>query len=115
SDWQNTINIFANDSALIQKSENSFYYGYNLSPLELSRTVKALNPGEISLVLQKEPSLFTVVQMVKVINKNTYLDYDLVKDQVKEIYYFEKRKELLNKYLHQLYSKYNVELNKVDE
>ena len=113
--WTNAKGIFENDTAVVSKFNNSFLYGYRLSPLELARTVKALDPGEISLVVQKEPSLFTVVQLVKTVNKNTVPDFYLVKDDVEEIYYFEKRKELFEKYMDKLYSKYNVELKKVDE
>ena len=115
NDWNNAKYDFENDSSVVSSSSNEFLYGYRLSPLDLSRTVKALNPGEISLVVQKEPSLFTVVQLIKIIDKNTVPDFNLVKDEVEEIYYFEKRKELFQKYLDQLYSKYKVELKKVDE
>lgn len=115
SNWITAKKIFENDSSVTFISDEDFYFGYRLSPLHLSRSVKALNAGEISLVIQKEPSLFTVVQLVKIINKNTIPDFSLVKNEVEEIYYFEKRKELFGKYLEQLYSKYNVELKKVDE
>lgn len=115
SGWNNARSVFENDTAVISKFNDSFLYGYRLSPLELSRTIKALDPGEISLVVQKEPSLFVVVQLVKTVDKNTVPDFYLVKDDVEEIYYFEKRKELFEKYLDKLYSKYNVELKKVDE
>ena len=77
--------------------------------------MQALNEDEISLVIQKEQSIFTVVQKVKEVSRNTIPEFDLVKDEVEQIYYYEKQKEIYNDYLEKLYSKYKVELKKVDE
>lgn len=115
TNWAQAVKIFEKDSGFVSKSENVFLYGYQISPLQLGRVTQELYPNEISLVIQKEPAVFTVVQMVKTIAANTIADFSFVKNEVKEIYYFQKRKELFAKYLDELYSKYKVELKKVDE
>ena len=115
TDWKNAEQVFENDSSIVDKSGGSFFFNYSLSPLDYSRLVKALNPGEISMVMQKEPSLFAVVQMVKIISKDSVPEFYLVKDQVEEMYFYNKSQELYGEYMEKLYSKYNVELKKVDE
>jgi len=115
TNWNQAVKIFEIDSGFVSKTENVFLHGYQLSPVQLGRIVRELYPNEISLIIQKEPSVFAVVQMVKTIAADTIADFNFVKKEVKEIYYFQKRKELFAKYLDELYSKYKVEIKKVDE
>ena len=115
SSWKEAKVKYETDSFFVSQSDETFNLGYKISPLELSRTIKVMLPGEISLVVKKEPALFTVVQLVKIIEKNTVPEFNFVKNEIEEMYYFGKRKELLSEYLNQLYSKYKVELKKVDE
>jgi len=115
SNWNQACKIFEKDSGFVSRSDETFLYNYQLSPLHLSRIVKEMNLNEISLIVEKEPTIFTVVQMVKILSKNAVADFNFVKKEVKEIYYFQKRKELFSKYLDELYSKYKVEIKKVDE
>lgn len=115
SNWNQAAKIFEKDSGFVSRSDEIFLYNYQLSPLHLSRIVKELNPNEISLIIEKEPTIFTVVQMVKILSKDAVAEFNFVKKEVKEIYYFQNRKESFSKYLDELYSKYKVEIKKVDE
>lgn len=115
TNWNQAGKIFEKDSGFVSRSDESLLYNYQLSPLHLSRIVKEMNPNEISLIIEKEPTIFTVVQMVKILSKDAVAEFNFVKKEVKEIYYFQKRKELFSKYLDELYSKYKVEIKKVDE
>ena len=115
NDWNTLANLLNNNPTVLKVSENKFYYNYELSPLHVQRAIKLLKPGEVSIVIRKEPGVFAVVQMIDIVEKNNVPDYKYLKAHVKEVYFVYKRKELYRELIENLYKKYQVEIRKVDE
>lgn len=110
--WSRASNIFKNDYSVINLVNNQFLSRYQVSPIMLSRTVKNLLPNEVSIVLQTEPEVFTVVQLVTFLEKNSFPKYEYVEDLVKERYLVTKKAQEYRKFIDELFVKYNVKFNK---
>ena len=112
SDWTKTLIAFDNDTSIVKMEKEEFLYLYQLLPLNLLRTVKELPPNEVSIVIETEPKVYTIVQLVEIIMKGEVPKYMYVKDLVRERFLIMKRKNLVNSYVEELYSKYKVVINK---
>ncbi|MFC2134504.1 hypothetical protein ACFLTH_07785 [Bacteroidota bacterium] len=108
SDWNSTLNAFQNDDFLVNVVSNQFLYKYQIRPIILFRTVKNLLPSETSIVLQTEPGVFTVVQLVAFLEKDSFPKYEYVENLVKERYEVTKKAELYREYIDELFVKHNV-------
>ena len=98
-------------------SINSFEINklYLMSELPSAKFVRVLNnllPGEISIVFESEPNIFTVVQLIDVIEERNVPDYEFIEPLVEERYQMIKRKQIYSDFIKELYSKYNVGINR---
>ena len=112
SSWQNAINIFEKDTAVIDFRSNKYLHYYEISPPILLRYIKNLNPGEIGIVLKTEPNVYVVVQIKAFFKKGDIPGFAFIKDRIKERYLMIKKKKSLRNYINKLYSKYDVEIKK---
>ena len=79
------------------------------------RIIDNLLPGEISIVFESEPNIFSVVQLVEFLSEDSIPKMSFVQDVVIERYSMMERKRLYNEFVKELYSKYNVEINRDTE
>lgn len=112
SDWEKAIGVFKGDQSIISSKTKQLIYKYQVQPLLLFRIVKNLLPGEVSIVLETEPGVFSVVQLVKFLEKNSFPDYEYVEDLVKERYANIKKTQMYRSLIDELFAKYNVKFNK---
>ena len=111
SDWQRAVNEFRGNQNLISATNDKVYDSYQIQPGSLYKMISNLSKGEISLVLETEPSKFIVVQLTEKINKGDIPPFEIVQDRVKERYIIVKRKEFIHDYIDKLIEDY--EKNKV--
>jgi len=81
----------------------------NLYPQKLARTVKGLNPLEISIVISDETEYHSVVQVLNVLNKGSIAPFEFVKSDIEKRLIAETEKDFTNDYVKALYSKYKIE------
>ncbi|MBN1638720.1 MAG: peptidyl-prolyl cis-trans isomerase [Ignavibacteriales bacterium] len=108
--WDKFNKQIANDTSIYFKGENIFISSFQIQPIELLNAVKALNPGEVSIVVESEPKIFTIVQLVQFYDKGKLPDYSLVSSQVEDRFKAEKKQKLYKELIENLYLKYNVEI-----
>lgn len=112
SDWNKALNIFKNDSSIKEEAASVMKFETELHPAVLLRVIKQLIPGEISIVLQKDSSLFSVVQLVQNFRSGEIPPFNEIKPIVELRYLTLKREQHLNNLLNELYSQNEIEIKK---
>jgi hypothetical protein len=103
------------DTAFIVSSMNSsFQYLHQISPPSLVRILKELLPGEVSIVINMEPDVYMIVQLINRYDKFQLPELRHIYDEVAgrlNVEHFSRRYQEL---IRRLYSKYNVEIREGD-
>ena len=107
--WRKAVEELKNDSSIVDLQENVFVKEENLYPQKLARTVKGLNPLEISIVISDESEYHSVVQVLNVLNEGSIAPFEFVKSDIEKRLIAETEKDFINDYVKELYSKYNIE------
>ncbi|MBN2572692.1 MAG: peptidyl-prolyl cis-trans isomerase [Ignavibacteriales bacterium] len=108
--WKQFKNQIKSDTNIYFNGENILLAPHQIQPVELLNAIRALNPGEVSIVIESEPNIFTIVQLIQFYEKGKIPDYDLVSSQVRERYQAEKKQKFYKDLIEDLYIKYNVEI-----
>ncbi len=110
SDWDRILSAYRNDPSIIEIKTRKFFYSHDIYPVNILRNIEGMLPLEVSLVIQTEPSQFTIVQLVEKYPKNSLPSFESIKDIVEQRYNAVKQKEYLEKYISNLISNYNSEI-----
>jgi hypothetical protein len=110
SDWQKAMNVFYGDSAIISIESKLLLREQDVYSIKVLRVVKRLHPLEISIVISEREGYYTVVQVLEKYLKGSLPSFVLIKQDVERRFTAEKRKELMEKYMKDLYSKNEIEV-----
>ncbi len=110
SDWKKAMNVFYGDSAIISIESKLLLREQNVYSIKVLRVVKRLHPLEISIVISESEGYYTVVQVLKKYLKGSLPSFVLIKQDVEKRFIAEKRKELMENYIKDLYSKNEIEV-----
>ena len=110
SDWQKAMNVFYGDSEIIKTENKVLLKERDIYSIKVLRVVKRLHPLEISIVISEREGYYTVVQVLKKYLKGSLPSFDVVKQDVEKRYLAVKRKELMENYIKDLYSKNEIEV-----
>ncbi|MGE5351131.1 MAG: peptidyl-prolyl cis-trans isomerase [Acidobacteriota bacterium] len=109
-DWMKASNAVSGDRSVISENPGILKSDYQIQPNSLLLSLQGLMPGETSIVLNTEPSVFTVVQLKRKYSTGEIPDFDVVKSQVKERLLLRRKQKMLSEHIKGLYSKYKVEI-----
>lgn len=112
SDWVKALNFFNSDSNLVSNSNSELIGENNFYPIQLMRIAKDLLPNEISIVINENNGYYSVIQMLGKFQKGTIPELQIIKPLVEKRLLSEKKRELINNYLKELYSKNEIEIKK---
>ena len=110
TDWTRVTNAFKRDTSTVNLVTGKMYYEYELQPTSVSRIVKELNPGEISIIFSEGENNYSVVQLVKKFPKDSLLPLEYVRNNVEDRLIANKKDELIRNYIKELYSKNDIEV-----
>jgi len=110
SDWQKSMNVFYGDSEIISTENKVLLKEQDIYSIKVLRMVKRLHPLEISIVISEREGYYTVVQVLKQYLKGSLPSFDVIKQDVEKRYLAEKRKELIENYIKDLYSNNEIEI-----
>lgn len=110
SDWQKAMNVFYGDSEIISIESKLLLKEQDVYSIKVLRVVKRLHPLEISIVISEREGYYTVVQVLKKYLNGSLPSFDVIKKDVEKRYLAVKRKELLENYIKDLYSKNEIEV-----
>jgi hypothetical protein len=110
SNWNKASNVFKRDASNIIL--NRLFDEPEIHPAGLLRIVEALDPKEISIVVNTGDNYYAVVQLVDKYEKGTIPPLDIIKDKVSSIYISNKKEIQFSDYLEKLYSQNDIEIKK---
>ena len=110
SNWDKASNIFKDEPSIIEREENELFYDYQIQPAALYRVVSEMDPNEISTIINEEPGKYAVAQLIDKFEQGAIPPYDAVKQSVLDEFIAQKKEELLNNYLKELYSNNKIEI-----
>jgi hypothetical protein len=108
--WEDALSEIENDSLLVYEKNRSFLYEYEINPPELSRILKELNTGELSVIINKGDSSFYFVQLLGNYTEGTIPPLDIIKEEVEKRYLVKKRKEALDQFIKELYTNNEIKI-----
>jgi hypothetical protein len=109
--WSKAINEYKNDPSLVFINNNILINKNDIYPARVSRVVNGLYPLEISIVISDDAGYYTVVQVLEIYTRGSVPPYNIVKNKVEKRYLAELKKAAVEKYLEELYSKIEIEIN----
>ncbi|MFH1525617.1 MAG: hypothetical protein ABIG69_03035 [Bacteroidota bacterium] len=110
--WNNSLSDPAFKELISNNAEGIFLYEHQIQPMLLLRSVRNLHEKEISITLNTEPQIYTVVQLLKKIDSGSIAEINYVKNEIEDRIIAFKRKEMYKNLIDDLYSKYDVEINR---
>lgn len=110
SDWQKAMNVFHGDSEIISIESKLLLREQDVYSIKVLRVVKRLHPLEISIVISEREGYYTVVQVLEKYLEGSLPSFDLIKLDVEKRFVADKRKELMENYMKNLYSKNEIEV-----
>lgn len=110
SDWDRAVNVFRGETAILSFSKDIVVGDYQLYPAHLQIITGNLLAGEVSVVLETEPSKFTIVQLIDKLKKNEIPPFEAIISLVKERYIIIKQNEVVREFIKKLKDDYNVEI-----
>jgi hypothetical protein len=108
--WEKIIDNYAEDTMMIAYRSGDALSEDEIYPIQLLNLIKELNPNEISIVLEESSDKYSVIQLVQSFKKGAIPPLELLEDEVMARFISEKREEILNKYLEELYSNNEIEI-----
>jgi len=115
SDWNKAKNSFKNDPTVLTIDEMRYYCRHQLQPVTLLRAVNNLDENEVSIVIETEPSKYSVVQMITKYNAYSIPPLDVVKDEVTSRLRAIKKRDFLKDYIDKLITDHNPEIVRYSE
>jgi hypothetical protein len=72
--------------------------------------MKDFYPEEISIVIPEKPGYYSVVQLLIKYGKESIPPFETVKSEVEKRFLAEKRQQMVEEYLKDLYTQYEIEI-----
>jgi hypothetical protein len=110
SGWDESLTQYSRDSTLLAVSNGIILSEQDIYPQQLARIIIGLHPLEISIVISDDAGYHTVAQVLNSFRKGTIPPFDIIKESVEERFIANKKKQLLNNYVDELYSKSDIEI-----
>jgi hypothetical protein len=108
--WDEAVTQYSDDSTLLSVSNGIILSEQDIYPQQLARIVNGLHPLEISIVISDDAGYHTVAQVLNNFKKGTIPPFDIIKESVEERFIANKKKQLLDNYIDELYSKSDIEI-----
>ncbi len=113
SSWNKAKDFFRTDSTLSFSSEN--IYRSELQPAILLRIVNSLMVNEASIVLEVEPGMFSIVQLVAKYPADSIAPHEIEKENARKRLIVLKQKEFVKEHIKKLLEEHNLEIERYTE
>lgn len=91
-------------------SNDTLLYDHSINDVKLNRVILGLLKGEISIVIETEPGVFNVVQLIERYGKGSVPPFKYIRDYVDFALTALKRQEMFRNHIDNLYNKYEVKI-----
>ena len=110
TNWEKVTENYAKDKSLIEYKTNVALSIEEIYPIQLLNLIEELDSGEVSIVLEENTEKYWIVQLLQVIRKGTNPPFEIVREQVETRYVADKRGQIFNEFIKELYSKNEIEI-----
>lgn len=110
SGWDSTLNYFDGDSTIVDVWNKVLFKEQDIFPITVLRLVKRLHPPEISIVISEGSGYYSIVQVLGKYMKGSLPPFTVIKDEIEIRYLAEKRNQLIENYIENLYSTNEIEV-----
>ena len=110
SGWDSTLNYFDGDSTIVDVWNKVLFKEQDIFPITMLRLVKRLHPPEISIVISEGSGYYSIVQVLGKYMKGSLPPFTVIKDEIEIRYLAEKRNQLIEDYIENLYSTNEIEV-----
>ena len=110
SGWDSTLINFEGDSTIIDVRNKVLLKEQDIFPPTVLRLVKRLHPPEISIVISEGSGYYSIVQVLGKYSKGSLPPFDVLKDEIEIRYLAEKRNQMIEDYIENLYSTNEIEV-----
>ena len=111
--WKNAVNTILSDttagSNVVSNTTETFYTQHTLFPTELWKVSLTLDINDISFPVKTSIG-FSILQVTSSIKEGEPADYILVRDEVRERFFVERRRLRYNELLESLRKRYRIEI-----
>jgi len=112
SNWDKASKAYINDSSIVEIVNGRFLYLTGIYEGTLLRIIESLNENEVSLVIPSTNLKYYVIQMLKKIKKGEKPPFNAIIAEVERLFIEDKKRSILDEYMKELYSKYEIEIRK---
>ena len=113
--WDFALQEVKNDTSVFSEKSRKLLFEYEIQPVSILRVVKELYPSEISIVLHNDENMFVVVQLIEKFDKGAIPPFELVQNEVRNVYLMQKKELTIRDYIKELYSKNDIEVKNAGE
>jgi hypothetical protein len=110
SDWEKALNIFRGDTTVINSHSKEILAEYQIHPASLLRIITALEPKELSIVINYEHDKYAVIQEIDKFPRDSVPPFDAVKLEAGRRLAQEMKEQMINSYIQDLYSNNDIEV-----
>ena len=110
ANWEDVIENYVEDKSMISYRSGAALSEAEIYPIQMLNLIKELNPGEVSIVLEENFDKYSVIHLIQSFRKGAIPPLDLIEDEVMARFVSEKREEIIDKYLEELYSNNEIEI-----
>ena len=108
--WNYAYQALKNDTSVYSEKAKELLFEYEIQPVSILRVVKELFPNEISIALGDEHGRYTIVQLIAKFDKGVIPPFDLIQNEVRNVYLMQKKELTIKDYIKELYSKNDIEV-----
>lgn len=112
SDWVKAANVFGDDTSMLRSINAELIEEKNLYPYQLMKIAKDLYPQEISIVITENAQYYSIVQILGKFPKGSIPKFEIIRQKIETRLLAEKKKQLIDYYLKELYSNNDIEIKK---
>lgn len=108
--WETVIENYLEDKSLIEYATSNALSNTEIYPIQLLNLIEMLNPGEVSIVVEENADKYSVVQLLQIFRKGSNPPFEIIHDEVEARYVADKRAQIFNEYVEELYSNNEIEI-----
>lgn len=112
NDWVKAANVFGDDTSMLRSINAELIEEKNLYPYQLMKIAKDLYPQEISIVITENAQYYSIVQILGKFPKGSIPKFEIIRQKIETRLLAEKKKQLIDYYLKELYSNNDIEIKK---
>jgi len=113
NEWQKVIES-VKYSDILKKQDNVLLSENEIYPLAVRNILQELNPQEVSIIINKDTTDYTIIQVIEKYTEGTIPPFELIKEKVEKRFVSLEKRKFINEYIKKLYAENDIEVKNQD-